>query len=73
MAEKMSLDLNQLEVVSFATYTTTSDAERQIPAGDSWPAVCTCIGICEGTKDLYCSGGCPPVYAAPMEMQKKAF
>jgi hypothetical protein len=56
MSEKLNLD--QLQVTSFAT---TSTQERiDIGGGDSWPAVCTCIGICQPSEDIYCSGGCPP-------------
>jgi len=62
MAEKFSLDLDKLEVVSFATYS-GSDASAAPPA-ESFPAVCTCIGICQPSEDLYCSGGCPPQYPA---------
>jgi len=65
VAEKISLDLDQLEVVSFATYATASEAERLPGGGEmSWPDVCTCIGICQPSEDIYCSGGCPPDYAA---------
>lgn len=61
MAEKITLDLDQLEVVSFATYSATAtEAERLPGGGDSFPAMCTCIGICQPSEDLYCSGGCAP-------------
>ena len=65
MAEKISLDPDRLEVMSFATtFSTTTDAQR-LPGGDaSWPDVCTCIGICQPSEDIYCSGGCPPEYPA---------
>jgi hypothetical protein len=64
MAEKFSLDLDQLDVVSFATYSGTDAAA--VPA-ESFPAVCTCIGICQPSADIYCSGGCPPQYPAAVE------
>lgn len=57
MSEKISLDLDQLQVTSFAT-ASTYEAEA-VPA-DSWPAVCTCIDICAPSADIYCSGGCAP-------------
>jgi hypothetical protein len=63
MAEKITLDLDKLEVVSFATYAGANEAQR-LPGGGgmSFPDVCTCIGICQPTEDIYCSGGCPPDY-----------
>jgi len=60
MAEKITLDLDKLEVVSFATYSTTYQQAERLPAGESFPGVCTCIGICQPSEDLYCSGGCAP-------------
>ena len=58
MAEKISLDLSQLEVASFQT---ASIGDRSsLPGGESWPDVCTCIGICQPSEDIYCSGGCQP-------------
>ncbi len=67
MAEKITLDLDQLEVVSFATFSSSSssEVERFPGVGElSWPDVCTCIGICQPSEDIYCSGGCPPDYDA---------
>lgn len=59
MSEKISLDLDQLEVVSFATL---SDGDAaSLPGGEmSFPDLCTCINICQPTEDIYCSGGCAP-------------
>ncbi|MDB4948812.1 MAG: hypothetical protein JWM27_1461 [Gemmatimonadetes bacterium] len=62
MSDRLSLDLDQLAVESFPT--APSEPEPSIMPVDSWPAVCTCIGICQGTADVYCSGGCPPFAAA---------
>jgi len=63
MSEKITLDLDQLQVVSFATYSSVAESEQRITGGEqSFPAVCTCIGICQPTEDIYCSGGCPPDY-----------
>jgi hypothetical protein len=62
MAEKISLDLDQLQVDSFSTFSSATEAERLPGGGDSFPAVCTCINICQPTEDIYCSGGCPPDY-----------
>lgn len=58
------LDLNQLEVTSFQTV----DQVDRIGGGEnSWPAVCTCIDICQPSEDIYCSGGCPPENTIPVE------
>jgi hypothetical protein len=59
MDSKFSLNPDDLQVQSFVV-ASTSDTERLQPAGDSWPAMCTCINICQPTQDIYCSGGCPP-------------
>jgi hypothetical protein len=64
MSEKITLDLDQLQVVSFATYSARATEAERLPGGEqSFPAVCTCINICQPTEDIYCSGGCPPDYA----------
>jgi hypothetical protein len=65
MSDKLSLDLNQLSVESFALAPAT--AEPMIQPVDSWPAVCTCIGICQPSADIYCSGGCPPEYTIAIQ------
>ena len=65
MSDRMSLDLNQLSVESFAP--DPAAPEPMIQPVDSWPAVCTCIGICQPTADIYCSGGCPPMLAEPVK------
>jgi len=57
------LNLDQLQVTSFQT-TAESDS---IGGGESWPAVCTCINICQPTEDIYCSGGCPPDYTVEQQ------
>lgn len=55
-----SLDPEKLNVESFTTAPTDEQSLAIIGGGNSWPAVCTCIGICPATGDIYCSGGCPP-------------
>jgi hypothetical protein len=57
----MSLSLNpeDLQVTSFQTEQ-ASRSVSTIGGGNSWPDVCTCIGICQPSEDIYCSGGCPP-------------
>ncbi|MDB4948813.1 MAG: hypothetical protein JWM27_1462 [Gemmatimonadetes bacterium] len=59
MSTRLPLNPDDLQVMSFST--SVGATERSIqPAGFSWPAVCTCINICQPTEDIYCSGGCPP-------------
>jgi hypothetical protein len=60
MADKLSLNLEQLEVTTFATAIYSDIADRPVDGGISWPDVCTCIDICAPTEDIYCSGGCQP-------------
>jgi hypothetical protein len=71
MSDKLSLSVEDLQVSTF-TVQEGSTSAMALPAGDSWPAICTCIGICDGTADIYCSGGCPPfaVAAAPVAAEK---
>ena len=64
MSDRISLDLNQLSVESFSV--APAGTEESIQPVDSYPAVCTCIGICQPTADIYCSGGCPPEYTIPV-------
>jgi len=64
----MQLNPEDLKVTSFQTQA----QENQISTGGggmSWPDVCTCIGICQPTEDIYCSGGCPPDTTIPMNDQ----
>jgi len=61
----MNLNPEDLKVTSFPT----QESENMISTGgeNSWPAVCTCIGICRPTEDIYCSGGCPPEFTVPVK------
>jgi hypothetical protein len=61
MASK--LELSDLTVTSFQTSSVQSSSVLA-PAGESWPAVCTCINICAPTEDVYCGGGGGPPSAA---------
>ena len=61
MDGKLSLNPEDVQVQSF----TTSQRISSLPA-NSWPDVCTCIGICQPTADIYCSGGCPPETTIPV-------
>ena len=63
MTPKLSLDVSDLQVSSFQT-ASISDSPS---TGNSWPDVCTCIGICQPSEDIYCSGGCPPETTMPVE------
>jgi len=62
MDSRLPLNPDDLQVESFAVASSSVGQERLQPAGFSWPDVCTCIGICQPTEDIYCSGGCPPEY-----------
>lgn len=59
MSDRISLNVDDLQVTSFAIVDGQQEYLIAQPA-DSWPAVCTCIGICEPSADVYCSGGCAP-------------
>jgi hypothetical protein len=56
---KQSLNPDDLQVTTFQTDQAAMYAST-IGGGNSWPDVCTCIGICQPSADLYCSGGCAP-------------
>jgi hypothetical protein len=60
---RLSLNPEDLQVSSFPTASTSSSISTG--GAQSWPDVCTCIGICQPTADIYCSGGCPPDTTAP--------
>ncbi|HYW10195.1 MAG TPA: hypothetical protein VE913_24735 [Longimicrobium sp.] len=45
MARKMKLDLNQLNITTFQTTSTTTVLSPN--TGDSFPAVCSCFGSCD--------------------------
>jgi hypothetical protein len=65
------LDPSNLSVTSFATVSDPISVDPMIrPADDSWPAVCTCIGICP-TDDTCIALGCAqgPVKAAPIGVE----
>ncbi|HYW10196.1 MAG TPA: hypothetical protein VE913_24740 [Longimicrobium sp.] len=57
------LDISDLEVTSFQT-TSTQVATAMAPPAESWPAMCTCIGICQPTEDIACGGGGGPLQPA---------
>lgn len=64
----MNLNPEDLNVTSFPT----QEAQMKMSTGGggiSWPDVCTCIGICQPTEDIYCSGGCPPDMTVPVTDQ----
>lgn len=64
----MQLNPEDLNVTSFPT----QGPQNKISitgGGFSWPDVCTCIGICRPSEDLYCSGGCPPDTTFPVTDQ----
>ena len=61
----MQLNLEDLQVSSFQTAPTSDSISTG--GARSWPDVCTCIGICQPTEDIYCSGGCPPETTMPVE------
>jgi hypothetical protein len=63
MATKLSL--GDLTVTSFET---TSSAMALAPAGESFPGMCTCIGICRPTEDINCLTSVPtqPTLAEPV-------
>ncbi|HEU0055226.1 MAG TPA: hypothetical protein VFQ39_18695 [Longimicrobium sp.] len=61
---KFNLRVEDLEVASFAVVSAPESQALIAQPADSWPAVCTCIGICEPSADVYCSGGCPPFAVA---------
>lgn len=63
MATKLSL--NDLDVTSFDT---TSPAISLAPAGESYPGMCSCIGICQPTEDINCLTSVPtqPTVAEPL-------
>ena len=58
MDGKLYMSVEDLQVTSFET----AAVSYSISTGGqmSWPDVCTCIGICQPSEDIYCSGGCPP-------------
>ena len=58
MDGKLYMSLEDLQVTSFET--ASPAYARSADGGQSWPDVCTCIGICQPSEDIYCSGGCPP-------------
>ncbi len=62
MERKLSLDIEDINVSTFETSTPEAETSAAIIGGGgaSWPAICTCIGICGPTADIYCSGGCAP-------------
>jgi len=60
----MSLHPDELQVTTFETAALSSDPST---GGNSYPDVCTCIGICQPTEDLYCSGGCAPETTFPVD------
>lgn len=63
----IQLDPDKLTVTTFATVSDPITTDPMIaPRGDSWPAVCTCIGICP-TDDTCIALGCAqgPFLAAP--------
>jgi hypothetical protein len=65
MIPKLTLSLEDLQVTSFQT--APLSASISTGGANSWPDVCTCIGICQPTEDIYCSGGCPPETTMPVE------
>ena len=62
--EKLPLNPEDLQVTTFDTAAASEPSYAIAPGGASWPAVCTCIGICAPSADIYCSGGCPPFAVA---------
>ena len=62
----MNLNPEDLNVTSFPTVETQYKMSTTGGGGISWPDVCTCIGICQPTEDIYCSGGCPPDMTVPV-------
>ncbi|SOD02165.1 hypothetical protein SAMN05216486_10282 [bacterium JGI 053] len=65
----MNLNPEDLQVTSFTTAAPQERISTIGGGGFSWPDVCTCIGICQPTEDIYCSGGCPPDTTMPMTDQ----
>jgi|GEM_PF-1297147 len=63
---KMSLNPDDLQVTTFQT-DQAQKAVSTIGGGNSWPDICTCIGICQPSADLYCSGGCAPGTLQPID------
>jgi hypothetical protein len=62
----MQLNPEDLQVSSFQTAAISDSISTG--GGQSWPDVCTCIGICQPTEDIYCTGaGCPPDTTMPVE------
>lgn len=62
---RLSLNVADLQVSSFPTDATSSSISTG--GAQSWPDVCTCIGICQPTEDIYCTGaGCPPETTMPV-------
>ncbi|HSU17897.1 hypothetical protein [Longimicrobium sp.] len=60
----LNLNPEDLQVTSFQTAPVSDSIST---GGQSWPDVCTCIGICQPSADIYCSGGCPPETTMPVE------
>ncbi|HYW10194.1 MAG TPA: hypothetical protein VE913_24730 [Longimicrobium sp.] len=63
MATKLSL--GDLTVTSFET--NSSAMSLALPAGESFPGMCSCIGICQPTEDINCLTSVPtqPTLAEP--------
>ena len=75
MSEKLSLNLDDLNVESFEPTAAIAGGTQYIIAqpADSWPAICTCIGICAPSADIYCTGGCGPFVAQPVAVKPAAY
>ena len=51
----IKLDIGDLTVTSFQTSADQTISTLR-PPEESWPAMCTCIGICAPTEDINCGG-----------------